>query len=203
MERITASAGVNNSLLYRYFGSKSQLFDTVFGALAIQLIETVPFTPDDLPGYAGALVDYYAEHPEVVRLAAWYQLEPGNRPLPEAIRKSLQDTIARIGEAQAAGRLTTTYPAADLYSIVISLAHTATDAAPVRPEHSDGPPWPNASASSPAAVAAILARFRPDDSRVLRASTPTPRSTPAGPATTEPVLASLQDGPASAGYGPG
>lgn len=158
VERITASAGVNNSLLYRYFGSKSELFNTVFGALAIELIETVPFTPDDLPGYAGALVDYYAEHPEVIRLAAWYQLEPGDRPLPEAIRKSLQDTIARIGEAQAAGRLTTTYPAADLYSIVISLAHTATDAAPVRPEHSDGAPLAERKRMVTAAVAAILAR---------------------------------------------
>jgi AcrR family transcriptional regulator len=157
VERITASAGVNNALLYRYFGSKSELFDTVFGALATELVEAVPVTPDDLPAYAGALVDYYAEHPEVIRLATWYQLEPGNRPPPETIRKSLQDTIARIEEAQAAGRLTTTYPAADLYSIVISLAHTATDAAPVRPGHSDGAPLAERKRIVTAAVAAILA----------------------------------------------
>jgi hypothetical protein len=30
----------------------------------------------------------------VVRLAAWYQLEPGDRPLPEVIRKSQQDKTA-------------------------------------------------------------------------------------------------------------
>src|SRR5919198_885396 len=135
VDRITASAGVNNALLYRYFGSKSDLFDTVFGALATDLVEAVPFIPDDLPAYAGALVDYYAAHPEVVRLAAWHQLEPGDRPLPEAIRKSLQEKIARIEEAQAAGRLTNTFPAAALLNVVLSVANTATDAAALQREY--------------------------------------------------------------------
>jgi AcrR family transcriptional regulator len=139
VERITASAGVNNALLYRYFGGKSELFDAIFGTLATQLVETVPFSPDDLPAYAGALVDYYTEHPEVVRLAAWRQLEPGGRPLPDPVRKSQQDKIAKIEEAQAAGTLTTTYPAADLLNLVwsLSLTQTAADAAGLRPEHSD------------------------------------------------------------------
>src|SRR6202012_708490 len=56
VDRITASAGVNNALLYRYYGSKSELFDTVFGSLAAELLEAVPFDPDDLAAYAGALV---------------------------------------------------------------------------------------------------------------------------------------------------
>jgi AcrR family transcriptional regulator len=139
VERITASAGVNNALLYRYFGSKSELFAVVFGTLATQLVEAVAFSPDDLPAYAGTLVDYYAEHPEVVRLAAWHQLEPGDPPVPEPVRKSQQDKIARIEEAQAAGRLTTTYPAADLLNLVwsLSLTQTAADAAGLRREHCD------------------------------------------------------------------
>jgi AcrR family transcriptional regulator len=157
VDRITASAGVNNALLYRYFGSKSELFDTVFGALTTELVETVAFTPDDLPAYAGALVDYYAEHPEVVRLSAWHQLEPGDRPLPEVVRKSLQDKITSIEEAQAAGRLTTTYPAADLLNLVLTLTQTATDAAALRPEHRDGTPLPEHKRMVTAAVAAILA----------------------------------------------
>jgi AcrR family transcriptional regulator len=157
VDRITASAAVNNALLYRYFGSKSELFDTVFSALCTQLIEAVPFTPDDLPAYAGALVDYYTEHPEAVRLAAWHQLEAGDRPLPEAIRKSQRDKIASIEEAQAAGRLTTTYPAADLLTMILSLAHTATDAAPLPPEHSDGASLAEHKRMVITAVAAILA----------------------------------------------
>lgn len=157
VERIAASAGVNNALLYRYFGSKSELFDTVFGTLASQLVEAVPLTPDDLPAYAGALVDYYTEHPEVVRVAAWHQLEAGDRPLPEAIRKSQQDKIASLEEAQATGRLTITYPAADLLTMILSLAQTATDAAPRRPEHSDGASLTEHKRMVTAAVAAILA----------------------------------------------
>jgi AcrR family transcriptional regulator len=156
VERITASAGVNNALLYRYFGSKSELFDTVFSALCTQLVGAVPFTPDDLPAYAGDLVDYHAEHPEVARLAAWHQLEPGNRPLPESIRKSQQDKTARIEEAQAAGRLTTTYQAADLLTMVLSLAQIATDAAPLRPEHCGQAPLPEHKRMVIAAVAALL-----------------------------------------------
>ena len=157
VDRITAAAGVNNALLYRYFGSKSELFDTVFGALATELVEAVPFAPDNLPAYAGALVGYYAEHPEVVRLAAWHQLEPGDRPLPESVRKSQQDKVARIEEAQAAGRLTTTYPAADLLTMILSLTQTATDAAPPRPGHCDAPPLAEHKRMVTAAVAAILA----------------------------------------------
>lgn len=158
VDRITASAGVNNALLYRYFGNKSELFDTVFGTLATELVEAVPFTPEDLPAYAGALVDYYTEHPEVVRLATWHQLEPGDRPLPEAVRKSLQDKTARIEEAQAAGRLTTNYPATDLLTIILSLAHIGTDAAPPRPERHDQAAPAERKRIVTAAVAAILAR---------------------------------------------
>jgi AcrR family transcriptional regulator len=156
-ERITASAGVNNALLYRYFGSKGQLFDTVFAAVCARLIEAVPFTPDDLPAYAGALADYYTDHPEAVRLNAWYQLEPGDRPLPEVVRKSMQDKLASIEEAQGAGRLTTTYPAAELLTMVLSLAQTATDAAPPQPELYDRAPLAEHNRVVAAAVAAILA----------------------------------------------
>jgi len=156
VERITASAGVNNALLYRYFGNKSDLFETVFGALTTTLVEAIGFTPDDLPAYAGALVDYCAEHPEVIRLAAWHRLEPGDRPLPEVVRKSLEDRIVSIEEAQAAGRLTTTYPAAELLSLIhgLSLSQTAADVTAL---------WPDTTVLTEhkrmvtAAVAAILA----------------------------------------------
>lgn len=159
VDRITASAGVNNALLYRYFGSKSQLFDTVFGALAAELVEAVPFTPDDLPGYAGTLVDYYAQHPEVVQLAAWHQLEPGDRPLPEAVRKSQQEEIAGIEEAQAAGRLTTTYPAASLLDMILALTLTQTpaDSAALHPEPYGGASLAEHKRRVTAAVTAILA----------------------------------------------
>jgi AcrR family transcriptional regulator len=169
VDRITASAGVNNALLYRYFGSKSDLFDTVFGTLATKLIDAVPFSPDELPAYAGALVDYYAAHPEVVRLAAWHQLEPGDRPLPESIRKSLQEKIARIEEAQAAGRLTNTFPAAALLNVVLSVANTATDAAALQREYRGRVPVTEHRRMVIAAVAGVLSGCRrPGSASILK-----------------------------------
>jgi AcrR family transcriptional regulator len=157
VDRITAAAEVNNALLYRYFGSKSDLFDTVFGTLATELVEAVPFDPDDLAAYAGALADYHAARPEVARLAAWHQLEPGDRPLPEAVIKTQREKTAAIEAAQAAGRVTSTYPAADLLTMILSLSHMATDAGPVRPEHSGRAPATEHKRMITAAVAAILA----------------------------------------------
>ncbi|WP_439678289.1 TetR family transcriptional regulator [Embleya sp. MST-111070] len=157
VERITATAGVNNALIYRYFGNKSELFDTVFGALATELVEAIPFAADDLPAYAGKLVDYYAERPAVVRLAAWYQLEHGERPLPQVIRNSQQDKIARIEEAQAAGSLTSAYPAADLLSMILSLTHLATDVAPPGIDTKDRASLAERRRTVTTAVAAILA----------------------------------------------
>jgi hypothetical protein len=112
---------------------------------------------DDLPAYAGALVDYYAARPEVVRLAAWHQLEPGGRPLPEAVLKTQREKIAAIEGAQAAGRVTKTYPADDLLTMILSLSHMTTDAGPVRPEHGGSALATEHKRMIVAAVAAVLA----------------------------------------------
>ncbi|WAU82867.1 TetR family transcriptional regulator [Streptomyces sp. Qhu-G9] len=157
VDRITATAGVNNALLYRYFGNKSELFDTVYGTLATRLVEAIPFTPDALPAYAGALADYYAQHPEVLRLTAWHRLESGDRHLPEAIRTSQQDKIAQIEAAQADNRLTTTYAAADLLTMILSLAQLATDVAPPLPESMDRTTLAERKHTVVTAVTALLA----------------------------------------------
>jgi AcrR family transcriptional regulator len=53
VERIAAVAWANKQAIYAYFGSKAGLFDAVIAARLGLLSDTVPFTPDDLPGYAG------------------------------------------------------------------------------------------------------------------------------------------------------
>ena len=79
--------------------------------------------------------------------------------MPEAIRKSQRDKIASIEEAQAAGRLTTTYLAADLLNVVwsLSLTQTAADAAGLRPEHYGRVPVGDPKRLVITAVTAILA----------------------------------------------
>jgi AcrR family transcriptional regulator len=78
IDHIAERAGVNKRMLYAYFGGKQQLFERVVHDSLNHLVESVPITPDDLPGYAGRLFDYLIAHPERRRLALWRELEgPG------------------------------------------------------------------------------------------------------------------------------
>ncbi|SHT76434.1 TetR family regulatory protein [Mycobacteroides abscessus subsp. bolletii] len=75
VDRIGAAAEANKRLLYVYYTNKETLFDIVVAHSIQQMSEAVPFTPEDLPGYAGALFDHLIDHPEHLRLATWAQLE--------------------------------------------------------------------------------------------------------------------------------
>jgi AcrR family transcriptional regulator len=126
VERITQSAGVNNALLYRYFGSKLDLFDRVFVDLVAVTLEEVPLDGSDLPGYAGRLFDYYAEHEEVVRLAAWRELERPDSEVPTAISEAHAAKVAQVAQAQADGHASTDFEADELLDLVVLLSLSAT-----------------------------------------------------------------------------
>ena len=57
-DRIAEQAKANKRLIYVDFGNKEQLFETVVGRALGEPADAVPFTPDDLPGYAAALFDH-------------------------------------------------------------------------------------------------------------------------------------------------
>lgn len=75
VDRIAAVAGSNKAQIYTYFGSKDGLFDAVFDAMVIALIDEVPIDPSDLSGYAGRLFDFSLARSEQMRLVFWDQLE--------------------------------------------------------------------------------------------------------------------------------
>jgi AcrR family transcriptional regulator len=75
VDRIAAAASANKQAIYLYFGSKDALFDTVLDTRLKILADVVPFTPGDLPGYAGALFDYLDNDPGLLRLTQWKALE--------------------------------------------------------------------------------------------------------------------------------
>ncbi|MFF3573923.1 TetR/AcrR family transcriptional regulator [Nocardia jiangxiensis] len=131
VDRITKNAGVNNALLYRYFGSKLDLFDTVFSRLIEDTVDDVPMDARNLPGYVGALFDYYASHPEVVRLTAWRQLEHPSHPMPEALHESVKQKTERILEAQESGDLASTLPPDELLTVIIHLSLVCTPLSPM------------------------------------------------------------------------
>lgn len=78
VDRIAAAAAANKQAIYAYFGSKEGLFDAVLEARLTVLADVAPFTPEDLPGYCGALLDALAADPGLLRLTRWKALErPG------------------------------------------------------------------------------------------------------------------------------
>jgi AcrR family transcriptional regulator len=125
VDRIAATAGVNKAQMYAYYGSKSGLFDAVFQEHNEAILDAVPFTADDLPGYAARLYDAYVNDPKLVRLATWNRLERiqvGNLLADLAVLTAKK--YEAIAEAQRVGQLDPAISPADVYSLVIALSLT-------------------------------------------------------------------------------
>ena len=96
VDRIAAAAAANKQAIYAYFGSKDGLFDAVLDSRLRVLSELVPFTPADLPRYAGALFDQLIADPGLLRLTQWKALER-----PGAGEQELRVHLAKAGELAA------------------------------------------------------------------------------------------------------
>ena len=75
IERVAEAADANKRSIYVYFGSKEGLFNAAAHQVISDLVEAVPLTEEDLPGYAGKLFDYLLTHPEALRISMWRHLE--------------------------------------------------------------------------------------------------------------------------------
>lgn len=81
IDRIAGAAAANKRLIYVHFGSKDGLFDAALHHVISAMVQAVPLTEDDLPGYAARMFDYLLERPEAARISAWRKLErPGAGP---------------------------------------------------------------------------------------------------------------------------
>src|SRR5258708_38380350 len=78
MARIAERAGINKERLYKYFGDKQALFETVLSD-ELEKLASALSPPDlaDIGEYAGRLFDYHAAHPELARLLQWEGLMGG------------------------------------------------------------------------------------------------------------------------------
>lgn len=123
VDRIVATAHINKAQLYAWYGSKDGLFDVVFAAHVEQVVDAVPLTADDLPGYATRLYDAYLEHPEIVRLSTWARLErtPSGHLFDEAAEAG---KLAAIATAQRDGYLRPDLEPVDIHSLVIAMSMT-------------------------------------------------------------------------------
>ncbi len=78
--------------------------------------------PDDLPGYAVELFDYLEDRPGVQRLFLWRNLE--RTDTSEAEQGAYRDKVARIAEAQRAGRLNAKLPAAHVFAFLLGVVQS-------------------------------------------------------------------------------
>ena len=80
MARIAERAGINKERLYKYFGDKRALFESVLTDELDKLAASVGRPEsglEDIGEFAGRTYDYYADHPELIRLLLWEHLSGG------------------------------------------------------------------------------------------------------------------------------
>ena len=123
VDRIAVGAGCNKQLIYAHFGNKQGLFDEVAVTHVRGLLDSVPLTADDLPGYAVRLFEHILANPDLVRLTLWQQLEGGGlAELADLERASRAAKVEAVEAAQRAGLVTQVLPAAHLVTLVIGAA---------------------------------------------------------------------------------
>ncbi|MCK2212285.1 TetR family transcriptional regulator [Actinomadura sp. ATCC 31491] len=134
VDRIGAAAGANKALIYTYFGNKEQLFDAVMDVHVTRVLDQVPFTPEDLPGYAGRLFDFLLANPHQLRLATWHRLErSGTGHEPGGLRDSMRQKTEAVAAAQAGGQVPDTLGPEDLLTFTLALASAWTPTSPMAP----------------------------------------------------------------------
>lgn len=128
--RIAQSAGVNEALLFRYFGGKHALFGQVYEGLIVQTVDDVPLDASDLGSYAGALFDYYQTHEQVVRFALWAALEGTDVQVPDGLTAATERKESAIASAQAEGHVSGDMPPGELLAVVIQLSLSGASLSP-------------------------------------------------------------------------
>jgi len=119
VDRIAERARSNKRLIYIYFGDKARLFDAVVVRDIEAMIDAVPFTVGNLPGYAVELFDYLENRPEVLRLFAWRNLE--RTYTSDVEQASYREKVTEIAAAQRDGRLDAGLPAVQVLSFILSV----------------------------------------------------------------------------------
>src|ERR1700742_1968364 len=124
MSAIAERAGINKERLYKYFGDKDALFESVLADELGKLAEAVAPADfrEDIGEFAGRTFDYYAEHPELARLLLWEALSGG--PIAdEAARTAHYRRKAMIyAQAQSEGVLGDDIDPDHLVLLIIGLA---------------------------------------------------------------------------------
>lgn len=123
VDRIAQASGMSKPMLYSHFGGKDRLFDAVFAEHVIANGDRVPFTADDLPGYAARLYDDYLADPALARLVMWKRLErDGTGYLYPGLEGHDAEHRRDIVAAQEARRIRADLDPDDVWTLLIATA---------------------------------------------------------------------------------
>jgi AcrR family transcriptional regulator len=125
MAAIAERAGINKERLYKYFGDKQSLFETVLTDELDKLAASVAPAPagfEDIGEFAGRTFDYQAAHPQLVRLLLWEGLS--GRPVADEANRTAhyKDKVRAYTAAQAEGVLDRDLDPEHLVFMIIGLA---------------------------------------------------------------------------------
>lgn len=131
IERIAKAARTSKERVYAYYRSKEALYRFVASRELAAVAEAVRLDPTDLPEYAGRIHDYFARHPERLRLMNWGRLElpPDQAPADDPMRSSLRRKAEQLRQAQEAGILDDSWDPRDILVFVNQLALSWVDQA--------------------------------------------------------------------------
>jgi AcrR family transcriptional regulator len=129
VERIAKTVGCNKNLLYIYFDSKENLFNTVLEHNLGRVYDELVFSADDLPGYAGRIFDFGMAHPDLMRLLLWSLLEqPAGS---HQVRKSSQEEkVVALATLQQRGQVGDRFPPEFLLTVIMTVANAWSAAGP-------------------------------------------------------------------------
>jgi AcrR family transcriptional regulator len=120
ISRIAEAAKTSKERVYAYFDSKEDLYAAVAAEQIQAVVDSVTLDVRNVPGYVGALFDYYVTHPDHLRLQAWARLEGDRDTSPQT--RSLIAKVKTIADAQAAGLIPDDIPALDILMMLRQLA---------------------------------------------------------------------------------
>ena len=125
MARIAERAGINKERLYKYFGDKQALFETVLTDELDKLAASVAPVPagfEEIGEFAGRTFDYHAANPQLVRLLLWEGL--AGVPVADAANRTAhyKDKAQAYAAAQRAGILDGDVDPEHLVFMIIGLA---------------------------------------------------------------------------------
>lgn len=126
VDRIAESAKANKKQIYVYFSSKDRLFERVVSDALERLVNAVPFTPDDLPNYAGRMYDSLTKDPKTFRIATWRQLER-----PEATDEERQSYEGKFADINESDLKHAAFSPSEILTFVLALAQSWLMASPV------------------------------------------------------------------------